>query len=92
MTNEEILSNAKVLSKPLQEVLELYYQDRLTQKDIAERLNISVYKVRLILSKAMYLLKKGAGDEEYGKARKILYDNLSRPKGHPLRRGMDLPS
>lgn len=54
------------------EVYLLYFQDKLTQEQISEKLSISLYKVRGRLSKAEYLLRKLNNDPEILKASKML--------------------
>ena len=55
-----LLSESDKLPAPYCDVLNLYYNESLTQKEIGDRMNISLYKVRWHLSKAMYLLRKQA--------------------------------
>ena len=74
MDTNDILRYAEQLKSPYKEVLRLYYQEKLTQKQIAEKMSITLYKVRGHLSKARYLLRKESGNSEYLKARKILYN------------------
>jgi DNA-directed RNA polymerase specialized sigma subunit len=54
-------------------MLKLYFEDNLTQKAIAERLNQSLYKTSNEISKAIFELKKTSNDPEYLKMRAI-YD------------------
>ncbi|HLY71335.1 MAG TPA: sigma-70 region 4 domain-containing protein [Puia sp.] len=60
------------------EVLELFYCNNLSQKEIMEKLNVSKGKVRHHLSKGKYLIKKKAGGPYYERAFKILYGDSNR--------------
>lgn len=54
----KLISGSDKLPSPYSDVLRFYYKDNLTQKEIAKRMNTSLYKVRWHLSKGMYLLRK----------------------------------
>lgn len=73
MEVSDVIKYAKRLDKPYSEVLHLYYVENLSQKEIADKMNISLYKVRNCISKGLYLLRKDKGDEAYMKAHQILY-------------------
>ena len=74
MDKIDLLRRADKLPEPYRVVYMFYYKDGLTQKQIADKMQLSLYKVRGHLSRARYLLRKESGDSDYLKARKILYN------------------
>jgi len=58
---------------PLKEAAELFYVENMTQKAIAEKLNLSIGMTRQRLSKAKFLLKKLSGSEDYKAAYRLMY-------------------
>jgi DNA-directed RNA polymerase specialized sigma24 family protein len=71
MEANEILKYAKQLDSPYKEVLQLYYQENISQKEITERLGISLYKVQKYLHKGLYLVREASGCMELKQAKMI---------------------
>lgn len=63
---------SKLLEEPCYKAFRLYYYKKLSQKEIAQRMNVSVYKVRGYLSKSQYQIRKLNPDEDLKNALKIL--------------------
>jgi DNA-directed RNA polymerase specialized sigma24 family protein len=60
--------------------LKAYYWENLSIKQLASRLNLSAGGAREILTKAVYLLKKEAGDPELKAAQRLLYGDGQEPR------------
>lgn len=69
----QLIGKAANLAEPYKEVLSLYLKEKLTQREIAQQKGITIPKVRELISKGMYMLRKEAQDPEYLKALQILY-------------------
>lgn len=70
---KQLVSEVNQLPAPYQDILRLYYNENLTQNEIAERMGISPYQVKIYISKGKFLFRKVAEDAELTKAKEILY-------------------
>jgi DNA-directed RNA polymerase specialized sigma24 family protein len=63
---------AELLNGPYKEAFVLYHHGSFSQKEVADKMNVSLYKVRGYLSKALFQIKKQTHDADLVTARRIL--------------------
>lgn len=73
MKSEDIIKYTNQLQEPYRSILNFYYRNGYTQKQIAVEMNVSLYQVKVKLSKGLYMVKIAAKDSELNRARKMLY-------------------
>lgn len=73
MNKEYLEKNIFGLPKNIIEAVSLYYIDKISTKEIAEKLNISASTARSRISKGLYQLKKKMNDKELMEAHSLIY-------------------
>ncbi len=83
-TEKEVKKVLLELSKDQQQILELYFEKRLTIKEIAIEMNFPYSSVHNKLHKAIFFLKNKFNPAYFKKAYSILYPETGKPGNQSL--------